>query len=105
MTVIKTNALHDIKSNWIGKISGIKINYVLYPIRRNMIQNIINRIAVGVYISYAASGLNILNGHILQKFRLAHSGRTNHIHMASSIILLNAKAPLIIAEISLTQNY
>src|SRR3989338_6676779 len=98
MTIIKTNTLHHIESNRVLQIARIKIYDILYPFFRNIVQQITRSIAVRINESNSPARLNILDGHIFQKFRLTHSSRSDNINVPSSIILFDTKTPSLITK-------
>src|SRR3989338_96401 len=105
MPIIESDAFHNVKGNGIFQVVGIKINDIFYSFLRDKVQQIVGGVAVRVNKADASSGLYVLDGHILQKLRLTHPGRTDHVHMAPSVVFLYAKSYPIAPEIRLTKEH
>ncbi len=105
VTAVIIHLFHDIERDRVLKIGRIDINHIVDPFGRNIVQQVLNRISMGIDECQPAPILNILNGDVFEQFRFAHTRLADDIHVPAAIVHFNAKIHALIAEIRLAKEH
>ena len=104
MPMVRRDIRKDIQANRKFQITGIKIDEVIRPIWRNVIQEFFSQVTMRINEGNAVSQCNVLNNQIAQQRGFARTGFSDDVDVLPLVGSRNAERHARAPELSLSDD-